>query len=294
MRHPEPQVPHRVDLAHVRDRDGVGDQPYGARTVGTGCGCHPFGDVRHRGPVLQPPLAAVEPPSGDGPQEPGRIQHIRDLMLHRVGVPHSVGEDSWDAEVVGEREGVCGEADRAWAGAGTTPANDLQSQPAADGLLPWGEKPLGDVRTAGGECPQRLRRRAEQHRQTFIGVLGEHLPRRRRRCARGEGLGVRGGHHPAQPRPPARVPGQERRPERCLRYVRTAAHRGAVADLGLGRMRGDAQIDTEQWLHSGGRGSFREADRAGDHVAVGQRHRSNPSHGGAGDEVTRMRGTVAG
>ncbi len=329
VRNTEPQIPHRVHLARLRDGHGVGDQLHGARPAAPGGSRHPLGDLRHRGPALQPPLPAVEAPPVDGPQQPGRVQDVRDPVLGPVGVPYGVGQHGRDAEAVGERQGVRGQdvrdpvlgpvgvpygvgqhgrdaeavgerqgvrgqADRPRACAGQAPAHDLQPQPVADGLAPRCEELLGDVRAAGGERPQRLRHRTEQHHQPLTRVPAEHLPRSCQRCARGEGLGVRGGHEPAQPRPPGRVPGQERRPERRLRYVRAAAHRGTAAGLGRGHMGGDAEVDAEQRLHAGGRGGLREAHRTGDHVAVGQRHGADPALGRPRDEVMGMRGTVAG
>ncbi len=215
-------------------------------------------------------------------------------MLGGVGVADGVGQDGRDGKAVGERQGVRGETDRARAGAGQAPAHDLQPQSVAGDLPPGGEEPFGDVWAAGGEGAQGLRCGTEQHRQAIARMLGEHLPRRCGWLALGEGFVVRAGHHPAQPRPPARILGQERGPEGGLRDMGAAAYRGSVAYLGRWDMGGDAEVHSEYRLYSGSCGGLREAHRAGDHVAVGQRHRPDLAFGGSGDDVARVGGAVAG
>ncbi|OEV21346.1 hypothetical protein AN221_07280 [Streptomyces nanshensis] len=76
--------------------------------------------------------------------------------------------------------------------------------------------------------------------------------------------------------------------------MRAAAYGGAAAGLDCRHMRGDAEVDAEQWLHPGGCGGLREAHRPGDHVPVGQRQRPDPALGCPRDEVMGVRGTVAG
>ena len=239
----------------------------------------PFRGTGHGGRVLQPALPAVRPLRAervDGHQQPGRVQHVGDLVLPGVGVAHGVGQHRPHPLRDGEAEGAGGQAHRAGAGAGPPVADHLQPQRVPVPLPPRGDPAGRPVRPAGGQLPADLGVRPEQHGQPLAGqVVPSGL--------RGAAAAVRGGEQPAQRGPAGRaVPGEEDRARRRLVDERPAAHRHPAAHpavLLFGVRHGES--GAEQRPHPGPRARLGEPHRAGHRVPVGQRERVHPPLRGA-------------
>ncbi len=75
---------------------------------------------------------------------------------------------------------------------------------------------------------------------------------------------------------------------------RTGVRRRGAASGETGWCGSTARVDAEDGPDPGGRGGLREAHRAGDVVAVGQRQRPDPAFRGPGDQSAQMRGAEAG
>lgn len=119
-----------------------------------------LGGRRHGGRTLQPALAAVQVPAVDGPQQPGRIEHVGQPVLDRVGVAERVRQHRGHAELVGQAHGARGQPQRARTDALPAQIHGLQPQPLSRELPPRREQLLGDVGAAGGQGgPGPVRRR---------------------------------------------------------------------------------------------------------------------------------------
>ncbi len=230
----------------------------------------------------------------DGPQQPGRIEHVGQPVLVGVGVADRVRQHRTYAELVGQAHGARGQPQRTRAGALPSQIHGLQPQSLTCQLPPRREQLFGDVEATRGQGPYGLGSGTEQHHQVLVGVCAQDRPGNDRR--RAVGLGVRGGHQTAQPRPPSRALREQGDPQRRLHHVRAAAHGRTLTNGGRVRRgeRGDGNVDAEDGADAGCRGGCGEADRARDGVPVGQRERRHPALGGGPHEGVGQGGTVAG
>ncbi len=296
MRAPQLEVGHRIERAGRGGRRGLCEQL--GRAVGSGAGGVRDlpGDLRHGCRLLQPPLARIEPAGaaeGDRPQQPGRVQHIREPVLAGVAVPDRVGDHRRDARVVGQLHGAGRQPQGPGAGARQAVVHAFQVQPVAEQRVPRGEQLLSDVHAARAQGAHRFGHRAEQHDQARPGVLRERGQRQHRGAACGRG--VRGGHKLAQPCPAFLRLGQQGYPQPRLRDVRAAPHRRAASAAGAGGgVGGDGEIDTENGTYAISGTGFHETDRPGDAVAVGQRQSAHAALRRPGHQVPRVGGAVAG
>jgi len=115
VRAAQTQVRDRIQAALVRGRRGPGEQ--GPRPVGAGAGCvrDPLRDRGHRHRALEPALTRVEVGrvrETDRPQQPGRVQHVRDPVPTRIRVTHGVGQHGRHRGPVGELQGAGRQAQR--------------------------------------------------------------------------------------------------------------------------------------------------------------------------------------
>lgn len=182
----------------------------------------PFGGAGHGGRVLEPALAAVQPPARvDGDEPAGRVQDVDDRPEPGVRVPHGVGQHSRHTLFGGEAEGAGGEPQRAGPGARAPVVHDLQAQGVAVQLTPRREEVSGSVRAAGGERPAHLGRGSQQHGESVGGQRGPGEDGR-------SGGRVGGGDQSAELRPAGgAVPGEEGGARRRLVDEGAAPHRGA-------------------------------------------------------------------